>query len=218
MSLMQKSPTGGALTATPPQHLRLSGILRSLLDTEAERICIGDVVDAFGPRAFGALLFVFALLSLVAAVPGSSAVMAIPLLLIAPQLIIGAPNLWLPRALDKRSLKRADLQKLLDKVLPTVERIEKLLAPRLHLMFGMVGNKVIGLACLVLALVLALPIPFFNLAPGMAIAALGLGLAARDGLVVLIGYGIAAGCAVVLVLSAGAVIAAIERILHLIGV
>lgn len=215
---MQHAPIGGALVAAPPYTEKLSGILRSLLDTDAERICIGDLVDAFGPRAFGALLFVFALLSLVAAVPGSSAVMAVPLLLIAPQLIIGVPNLWLPAALDRRSLKRADLEKVLGKVLPTLERIEKLLAPRLHWLVGSIGDRIVGLACLALAVVLALPIPFFNLAPGMAIAALGLGLAARDGLVVLIGYGIAAGCGVVLVLSAGAVIAAIQRMMHLFGV
>jgi hypothetical protein len=65
--------------------------------------------------------------------------------------------------------------------------------------------------------VLALPIPFFNLAPGSGIAALALGLAARDGLVVLIGYGITSGCVVVLVLSANVVVAAVQRIMHLFG-
>jgi hypothetical protein len=202
---------------SPPQDRTLSHIFRGLLDTEAERIFVGDVVDAFGPRAFGALMFAFSLLALVAAVPGSSAVTAAPIILIASQLVIGVPNLWLPRAIDRRSLKRDDLSRMLGRVLPLLERIERFLAPRLRLLFGPVGDRVIGAVALLLAIVLALPIPFFNLAPGVGIAALSLGLVVRDGIVALIGYGIAGASAVVLVLSARAVVAAVGRVIHLFG-
>lgn len=212
---MQHGPTRDA---RPHDHDRMSLILRQLVDNGAERIRVGDVVDAFGPRAFGALLFVFALLSLVAAVPGSSAVMAAPILVISPQLILGVPNLWLPGVFDRRSLKRDDLRKVMDRVLPLLERVERLLAPRLHFLVGSIGDRLAGVVCFILAVVLALPIPFFNLAPGSAIAVLGLGLAARDGIVVLIGYGIAVGCAVVLILSANVVINAIQRMMHMFGV
>jgi hypothetical protein len=220
MSSMTDGPSASAnLPARiEPRLQSLSQILRGLLQTDAERIYVGDVVDAFGPRAFGALLFAFSLLSLIAAVPGSSAVTAVPLLIIAAQLVIGAPNLWLPKMLDRRSLKREDLTRMMDRVLPMLERIERFLTPRWSFMFGAVGDRLIGLTCLLLAIVLALPIPFFNLAPGAGIAALALGLAARDGLVVLIGYGITSGCVVVLVLSANVVVAAVQRIMHLFGV
>jgi hypothetical protein len=190
--------TADAPMRTAHAQRTVSDILRNLTDMPSERVYVGDLVDAFGPRAFGALMFAFSLLALVAAVPGSSAVTAAPIVLIAFQLIVGVPNLWLPRAIDKRSLKRDDLKRMLNRVLPTLERVERFLAPRL-----------------ILAVVLALPIPFFNLVPGIGIAALSLALVARDGVLALIGYGIAGASGVVLTLSAHAVFAAVERVMRL---
>ena len=209
----------GQLTVRPPRKPddTLSGILADLLDGGGERIAIGDMVDAFGPRAFGALLFVFSIPNLLPLPPGSSTVLSIPLLIIAPQLLIGVPNLWLPRAIDKRSLRRSDLKGAFAKILPRLQRVERLLQPRLGFMFGPVGDRVIGLVCTALVLVLILPIPFGNLLPAAAIAALSLGLAQRDGALALVGYGIAAGSVIVLVLSAQAVVAAFNQLLRLIG-
>lgn len=219
MSTMQDGSLPPA-SLPAPLHRRdqtISQILRGLVETGAERVYVGDLVDAFGPRAFAALMFAFSLLALVAAVPGSSAVTAAPIVLIAVQLIAGVPNLWLPKAIDRRSLKREDLKGVMDKVLPTLERVERFLAPRLGFLFGALGDRAMGLTCLYLAFVLALPIPFFNLVPGIGIATLSLALAARDGVVALIGYGIAGASAVVLVLSAQVVVAAFERVIHLLG-
>jgi hypothetical protein len=207
--------TADAPMRTAHAQRTVSDILRNLTDMPSERVYVGDLVDAFGPRAFGALMFAFSLLALVAAVPGSSAVTAAPIVLIAFQLIVGVPNLWLPRAIDKRSLKRDDLKRMLNRVLPTLERVERFLAPRLEFMFGSIGDRVIGAVCLILAVVLALPIPFFNLVPGIGIAALSLALVARDGVLALIGYGIAGASGVVLTLSAHAVFAAVERVMRL---
>jgi hypothetical protein len=217
MSLMQDGslPTAQSPVRVDRAPRTVSDILRGLTDQDADRIYVGDLVDAFGPRAFGALMFAFSLLALVAAVPGSSAVTAAPIIIIAVQLIIGVPNLWLPKAIDRRSLKRDDLKNMLDRVLPTLERVERFLAPRLEFLFGSVGDRMVGTVCLLLAVVLALPIPFFNLVPGMGVATLSLALVARDGLLALIGYGIAAASGVVLTLSAHAVFAAVERVIGL---
>ena len=209
----------GQLTVRPPRKRddSLSGIIEDLLDGGGERIAIGDMVDAFGPRAFGALMFVFSIPNLLPLPPGSSTILSIPLLIIAPQLLIGAPNLWLPRAMDERSLRRADLRKAFDKIIPRLRRLERLLQPRLGLMFGPIGDRLIGLVCTALVLVLILPIPFGNLLPAAAIAALSLGMAQRDGVLVMIGYGIAAASVIVLILSAHAVAAAFNSLLKLMG-
>jgi hypothetical protein len=193
----------------------LSDILGRLLHAPDERIALGELVDAFGPRAFGALMFVFSIPNLLPLPPGSSTFLSIPLLIIAPQLMIGLPTLWLPRALDRRSLRRADLARGFDRLLPRVARIERLLAPRLEFLFGPLGDRIIGLVILALALVLVLPIPFGNLLPAAAIAALSLGLTQRDGVVVLAGYGIAGASVVVLILSAHAVVGAFNHLLRL---
>lgn len=209
----------GQLTVREPRKPddSLSGIIEDLLDGGGERIAIGDMVDAFGPRAFGALLFVFSIPNLLPLPPGSSTILSIPLLIIAPQLLIGVPNLWLPRAMDERSLKRADLRRAFLKIIPRLRRVERLLQPRLRFMFGPVGDRLIGLVCTALVLVLILPIPFGNLLPAAAIAALSLGMAQRDGALVVFGYGIAAASVIVLVLSAHAVVAAFNSLLKLLG-
>jgi len=92
-----------------------------------------------------------------------------------------------------------------------------LLQPRLGFMFGPIGDRLIGLVCTTLGLVLILPIPFGNLLPAASIAALALGLTQRDGAVVLLGYGIAGASLIVLILSAQAVSAALQQMLRLIG-
>src|SRR3546814_11677546 len=49
------------------------------------------------------------------------------------------------------------------------------------------GERVLGIVCLALAVIITLPIPFANMLPGLAVTALALGLIERDGLAVLIG-------------------------------
>ena len=49
----------------------------------------------------------------------------------------------------------------------------------------------LGLVVLIMAVLIALPIPFGNTLPGLAILALALGLAQRDGLAIAGGLGIA---------------------------
>jgi hypothetical protein len=64
--------------------------------------------------------------------------------------------------------------------------------------------------------VLVLPIPLGNLAPGATVAVLALALLQRDGLLALLGYLMAAVSVGLLVLSAGVVAAAVDRLLHMI--
>jgi len=198
-------------------HKPISALLRELGEGPGEVIAIDSVVDHFGRRAFGALLFVFAVPNLLPLPPGSTTLLGLPLVLIAPQLALGVPNLWLPRALGRRGVRRGDLKRMLERPLPRLMKIERLLAPRLSWVFGRLGDRLIGLVCAVLAVVLILPVPFGNILPSLTIAALSLGLAQRDGVVALIGYGLAALSVTVLALTFGAVMAAAARLEHMVG-
>ena len=53
-----------------------------------------------------------------------------------------------------------------------------------------IRDRLVGVLCLVLALVLFLPIPFGNIPPAIAISVIALGLLARDGAWVLVGSAI----------------------------
>jgi hypothetical protein len=69
------------------------------------------------------------------------------------------------------------------------------------------AERLIGLACLLLSMVLVLPIWLGNMAPAAAIAVLSLGLVQRDGLVVLIGWGVVAVAVGLLVLAWSVIVA-----------
>ena len=141
-------------SASEEDHKSLSALLEELARGQGQTIVVDEVVDHFGRRAFGALLFIFAIPNLLPLPPGSTTVLGLPLVLIAPQLALGVPNLWLPRAVGRRGLKRSDLARAIDRFLPRLRRLERLLAPRLEWLFGAVGDRVIGAVCTVLAIVL----------------------------------------------------------------
>lgn len=193
----------------------LSQLLRELAEPREGVIYVEEIVERFGRRAFGGVLFAFSIPNLLPLPPGSSTVLGLPLVLVAPQVMLGSESLWLPRSVRRRGIDRRVLGKGFDRLLPWLERIERLLAPRIGWLFGRVGDRIIGLVCTVLALVLILPIPLGNLLPAAAIALLSLGLVQRDGLVLLLGYATAAVSAGVLVLSAHAVAHAARKLAEL---
>lgn len=190
----------------------LSQMLTDLCDDPREETLVGDIVHSFGRRAFGALLFVFAVPNMLPLPPGSSTVLGAPLMLLAPQIALGVAAPWLPHLVRRRSIKTNDLRGVFSRLLPMLQRVERLSRPRLFFLFGPVGDRLIGLICTLLAFVLILPIPFGNLLPAFTIGALALALFQRDGVIALIGYISAAISTGVLVLTAGAVMAAVEQL------
>lgn len=203
--------------ADPDEDVRsLAEILRDLCDGDGE-VTIGEIVEAFGRRAFGALLFVFSVPNLLPLPPGSSTVLGAPLVLLAPQVAIGVHAPWLPKKLKARRMARRDLNKAFDRLIPWLDRIEKASRPRLTWMFGPVGDRLIGLACTLLALVLILPIPLGNMLPAATVGVLSLGLIQRDGVLATIGYLLFAASVGVLAMTANVAIAAAQRLMHIFG-
>jgi len=193
---------------------RFSTVLRLIGEHAGDRIQLAQLTGTFGDRAFGALMFVFAVLNLIPLPPGSSSVLGAPLIVIAAQLALGRTVLWLPGTVARRSIDTRDYQRLVARGLPTLRYMERLLAPRLEFMFGAFGDRLIGLACLTLAVILFLPIPFGNMLPAFAIAVFSLGLMQRDGAVVLIGWAVALASLVIVALVSGALVIAAGAILQ----
>ena len=195
---------------------RLSDVIEGFGEDERPVLTVGQMLEQFDSRAFGAMLLVFGLLNCLPLPPGSSTILSLPILLLAPQIAWGSDVPWLPRRLVEHPLKRDDLRGLFRRLTPIVRRMELVTRPRLKILFGPVGERLIGVVCTLLALVLVLPIPLGNLAPGATVAVLALALLQRDGLLALLGYLMAAVSVGLLVLSAGVVAAAVERLLHMI--
>ncbi|MDB5460679.1 MAG: exopolysaccharide biosynthesis protein [Caulobacteraceae bacterium] len=181
----------------------LSASLRGLLHGREARLSFGQIVEGFEDHGgVGEVLFILTLPVLLPLPPGGSAVLALPLLMIALQIALGRERLWLPHWLSDRKLEREAVAKVARRVLPPLEWIEALGRPRLGFVTGRLGTRLAGAAATVLALVVMLPIPFGNLLPAMAVALLALGLARKDGLMVLGGYALMAGATGVSLLGA----------------
>lgn len=199
------------------EGLHLSAMLADLAEDRDGSISLGEIIDHFGPRAFGAVLFVFAIPNLLPLPPGSSTVLGMPLLIAAPQLALGSHQPWIPRFLRRRSIEARGLASVCRRAIPWIERVERLTAPRLVFMFGRLGDILIGAVCTLLAAVLILPIPLGNMLPAAAVAALSLSLIQRDGLLTLIGYAVAGTSAGVLVLSGHLVLRAVEKLIGMVA-
>lgn len=172
-------------------HERLSELLdRLAYEDDSERIAFGGLLEAVGDRAFGALILVFSIPAvMVGIIPGISALLGLPLLLLSIQLAIGSPRPWLPRSVSARSLERSAFTRIVVTIHPRLQRFEKLLKPRLLVLTSPWAERGIGLCCLSAAALVFLPIPFGNLLPAMALCAFGLALMERDGALVLVGLG-----------------------------
>lgn len=176
-----------------PAEQSLVAALRALLRGRKGRVTVGEIVArAEGDGGLGPVLFLLAMPVLLPLPPGVSMVLALPLLVVAPQIIAGRSRLWLPKTLARQSVERTALAKLLPRILPLLERVEALVRPRLKFLTGRVGVRVVGVACTLIAVILILPIPFANLVPALALGFFSLGLTRKDGLLVLVGYSLLA--------------------------
>lgn len=191
----------------------LSDVIEEFGEDERPSLTVGQMLEAFDSRAFGAMLLVFGALNTLPLPPGSSTILSLPILLLAPQVALGADAPWLPRRMIERPLKRDDLRGLFRKLTPVVKRMELITRPRLTWIFSPFGERMIGVVCTLLAMVLILPIPLGNLAPGATVAILALALLQRDGLLALLGYAMAAVSVGLLFVSAGVVAAAVGKLI-----
>lgn len=165
-------------------------MLTRLAEPESGSVTLDELRAAAGDRSFGALLVLLAIPNMVAGlIPGLSILLGLPLILVSLQLLVGAERPWLPRRLARLEIPRADLRRIVDRVQPFLQRLERALKPRLEFLMAPWAERLIGLACLVLSLFVFLPIPFANLLPATGVLLFGFSLLERDGLMALAAMG-----------------------------
>jgi hypothetical protein len=190
------------MAASEFQDRPLSDVVGDLARSQAATMSLGEVVDAFGASALAGLLLVFGLACALPLPPGATTVFGLPLVLLAPQLLFETPAPWLPRALRDRRIAMPELRRVFERMTPWLRRMEMISRPRLGLVVGRSGRRLMGVICTALALVLILPIPLGNMLPAVTVSVFSLALIQRDGAVALLGYAFAAASVGALVLAA----------------
>ncbi|GHG34470.1 exopolysaccharide biosynthesis protein [Paracoccus aerius] len=177
------------------------------------RISVAQILTALDDRGLIGLLLILALFNVIPNPPGTSAVLGLPMVYLSWQMMRGQMP-WLPQFLTGRSFDVAQFRILVTRAMPHLNRIERLLRPRLAILSSPAAMKILGGVCLVLSIVLILPIPFGNLLPAAAIAIIALGALERDGAWILGGvlFGIAT-----IVFLAGTIVILVAALLRLLG-
>ncbi|MEL6451573.1 MAG: exopolysaccharide biosynthesis protein [Pseudomonadota bacterium] len=180
---------------TNRDHLTLTHLLDDLEEAATgQAVSVQDVLDQIGDRSIMPVVLAIALLlvSPLSGIPGLPTLSCIIILLVMAQALAGRRHLWLPTVLRNRKVKADRLQRAVDWMRKPAAFIDRHSHPRLRILtFGPL-RWVTMLACTLVPLVW----PFLELLPFVtsfgagAVALMSFGLLTRDGLYILLGYGV----------------------------
>lgn len=166
-----------------------------------ERVSLAEIDAGLGDRGLGVLMAVFAVPNIFpSTVPFGNVLTGVPVILLAVHLMLGWRQLVLPDFLARRSIAARTLKSFAPKLAGMLARIEPLLSPRLTAVSSPAGERIIGVICLFLSILSALPIPFGHMVPALALMVIGLGLIEHDGFAILLGAALGLAGAMVFVL------------------
>lgn len=161
---------------------------RTEREEDTERISFSEITAATEGRAHGLLLLLLALPETIPMI-GFSLILAIPVFLIGVLMVRHGPSFPLPRWLGRRTMKRSLLDKTIDHTLPTLRRLDRILKPRWTRVAE--AGRLQGTVCILMAVVLAVPIPGINIMAAFAVAGMGLGILQHDGRTIAVASGVA---------------------------
>ena len=193
--------------------MALSERLSRIVDGHGpERLTFSELAAQLHSRAWGGLLLIFAAINVLPLPPGTSVFFAIPLLIVSAQMVVGRTSPWFPARIDRRGVTKKLLRRLIDKIRWLEVRVDRIFKPRLPGLTGPAAARVVGLICFFLALLAAIPIPLFHVAPAAAIMLFGLGLIYRDGALIIVASVAAVLSVVVDVVIIGTGVAALSYV------
>lgn len=159
---------------------------------DQDRVSVGDLLEAFGSRGYGAALLGPALIEIspIGGIPGVPTVLALILATFAIQIAMRRDHLTLPGFVERRSVKGERLVKAADKLTGLGERLDRWFHGRLRRLTD--GWWVRVAAFCIIGLTLIVPplefVPFASTAPMAAIAAFGLAMLVHDGALMLAAF------------------------------
>ncbi len=172
-----------------------------------EGLTFGELLDALRLRGFGLLFVVLSLPSaLPIPAPGYSTPFAVVIILLALQIIAGRSSPIIPQWVHSRKISAKTIARIEKRGIPLLRLVERFSKPRFEILSrGRPFGLLLGIVILIVAIVMAIPIPFTNTVFAGAILLTGIGLANNDGLFILGGglIGLMAVAAIIALLIVG---------------
>lgn len=170
---------GGGLTDSgEPPRAPTSVLLAQLLnDAPQDHVTLAWLMDALRERSFGIVML---LLALVALLPGISALIAVPLVALAVQMILARRSPVLPRFVALRPIATPRLARLIRRAIPLLQRAERVIHPRWRTP-SVATKRAVGCVVLLLGATLLAPIPLSHIIPALAIMLVSFAYLEEDG-------------------------------------
>jgi hypothetical protein len=172
------------LKPTQPPNARAviptSVVLQRLHDeAPKDHFTLGWLMGSLQKRSFGIIML---LLALVAMAPGVSVVAGLLLMIPAFEMIAGRPTPVFPRSIAARPLPTRHLAALVQRAVPVLRHLEKVIHPRWPTPLE-ATKRLVGTVVLILNTTLVFtPIPLSNVVPAMVIVLISLAYLEEDGL------------------------------------
>lgn len=112
--------------------------------------------------------------------------LAIPLILVSAHMAAFGAGQGVPEIVAKRPIPQKLVAAVASRGANILKRVERMSRPRLLPLADQ--DRLLALMCLLLAVVIAMPIPFGNLPPAICVLLIALGMIQRDGLFVAAGF------------------------------
>jgi hypothetical protein len=167
----------------PPADTRVlipaSAVLQRLHDeVPTHHFTLGWLMHSLHKSSFGIIML---LLALVAIAPGASIVAGLLLMIPAMQMIAGNPAPVFPRRIATRSLPTRHLATVLQRSIPVLRYLEKVVHPRWHTPLKATKRLVGAVVVILSATLVFIPIPLSNVVPALVIALISLAYLEEDG-------------------------------------
>ena len=176
--------------------------LQSILD-HVDDVIVDDsadlksIIESFGDRAFGPVMLLSGLFMLtpLGAIPMVPAAFGFVVITFAVQLLMRRETPWMPQVLAKVKVSSARVKKVKAKATPVLAKIDGIIRPRMQWAARGPFQVLAALIAIILSMAMVPlgAVPFAVCIPGFVLGLLGLGITARDGIMMIIAFTLSLG-------------------------
>lgn len=153
-----------------------------------DNIKIGTLLKSIDSGGFALLNLIFSIILMIPLPPPIAIIAGLIVMFLSFQMIIGMKEVWLPKFITEKSIKRSTLTIIVEKSTVYLYKLERFTRRRFTFVNNPITERIIGAFIFFLAGITLTPIVFANTIPGLAIILISFGMINKDGLMVIIGF------------------------------